>query len=209
MADTTIYDKGQTVQTYDVIINNEKKGPFTPQELSGLVKIGMVTPDTLVLAPTMTGWEAAGSVPGLAPILAGEGPPPEPPAGPTPAVKRAQANAAAFARKHRFTDDIAAFSVPDTKEDLWEFALLAAGKIKTDDFHAEGWFAMMEQIHLKAQTTYRGDSEGLARFTPLFYAMELKKIEKEKRRVKIIFALLLIFVIIPILGGVLAWLLTQ
>ena len=127
--------------------------------------------------------------------------------GPLNARERAQANAAAFGRKTMADDDIASFSVPDTKEDLWEFALMATGKIKTDAYGFKGWCALLEQIYLKAQTAYRDDPEGLDRLRPLMAAMELKKIEKTHRKVRIIIILLLIFFIIPILSGVLVWLL--
>ena len=132
-----------------------------------------------------------------------------PPGSTTTAVKRAQANAAALSRKPLAADDIASFPVPDTREDLWEFALMATGKIKTNAYGFEGWCALLEQILLKAQTTYRDDCEGLERFRPLIAAMELKKIEKQHRKVKIIIILLLIFFVFPILGGLLAWVLTQ
>lgn len=60
---------------YFAAINGASTGPYTQEQLKAAVLAGRVKADTLVWAQGMSGWQAAGTVPALAPVFAAMPPP--------------------------------------------------------------------------------------------------------------------------------------
>ena len=60
---------------YFAAINGASTGPYTQEQLKAAVLAGQVKADTLVWAQGMSGWQAAGTVPALAPVFAAMPPP--------------------------------------------------------------------------------------------------------------------------------------
>lgn len=60
---------------YFAAINGASTGPYTQEQLKADVLAGQVKADTLVWSQGMSGWQAAGTVPALAPIFAAMPPP--------------------------------------------------------------------------------------------------------------------------------------
>jgi membrane protease subunit (stomatin/prohibitin family) len=65
-----------------VLVNGQQAGPFTPQQLPGLVQQGSLTPQTMVWKPGMAAWAAASTQPELAGLFQAPPAPPVPPAPP-------------------------------------------------------------------------------------------------------------------------------
>jgi membrane protease subunit (stomatin/prohibitin family) len=64
---------------WHVAVNGQTMGPFAPEQLRSGVGTGELTAATLVWAPHLAGWTAAGSVAELAPLFAKPAAPPPPP----------------------------------------------------------------------------------------------------------------------------------
>lgn len=68
---------------------------------------------------------------------------------------------------------ISNFYIPNTKEDIYEFFILAYSNISAGGYGEEAWFAKLEQAHLKGKLAF-GDSAEFARIDELY-----KKIKKD------------------------------
>ena len=56
-------------------------------------------------------------------------------------------------------DLIRNFYIPNTKEDICEFFILALSNIKADNYDAEAWYAKLEQAYQKAKLSFGTTSE--------------------------------------------------
>ena len=76
------------------------------------------------------------------------------------------------------------FSVPNTKEDILEFMILAASNIDTkhgiDDPVTKAWISKLNQVYQRAEITMRGQQD----FEQIQKIYELKKAEIKKKKVK-------------------------
>jgi hypothetical protein len=68
---------------YTVAINNQQYGPYNVQQMQQMAQSGQINATTLVWAPGMPQWAAAGTVPELANLFMAT-PPPMPSAPPMP-----------------------------------------------------------------------------------------------------------------------------
>lgn len=55
-------------------------------------------------------------------------------------------------------DLIRNFYIPNTKEDICEFFILAVSNIKAEDDCADAWLAKLEQAYQKARLAFGNDS---------------------------------------------------
>ncbi|MDZ4687341.1 MAG: SPFH domain-containing protein [Planctomycetaceae bacterium] len=69
-----------TSAVWHVAVNGQTQGPFAPEQVQQGVAAGQVTAQTLVWAPHLAGWIAAGEVPELKTAFNRPSPPPLPPA---------------------------------------------------------------------------------------------------------------------------------
>ena len=74
-------------------------------------------------------------------------------------------------------DIISSFYIPNTKEDIYEFAILAAANIKIDSYAADAWYAKLEQTYKKAELSIKDTQEFL-------YISKLYKRAKRKHNVQ-------------------------
>ena len=59
------------------------------------------------------------------------------------------------------------FYIPNTKEDIYEFFILAIANIKTDDFYVDAWLSKLDQAYQKARLLF-GDSPEFIYLTKLY-----------------------------------------
>jgi hypothetical protein len=71
---------------FSVAVNGQTYGPYDMNALAQMKQAGQFTAQSMVWRDGMAGWQAAGTVPELAPLFAAAGapPPPPPPAPPAP-----------------------------------------------------------------------------------------------------------------------------
>ena len=68
---------------------------------------------------------------------------------------------------------IEAFPIPNTKEDIFEFAILAATKIKPEGSKTNSaWITKMKQVSLKAQLVFAEDKSSLEKFNAMLSEAE-------------------------------------
>ena len=68
---------------------------------------------------------------------------------------------------------IEAFPIPNTKEDIFEFAILAVTKIKPEGSKTNSaWITKMKQIYLKAQLVFAEDKSSLEKFKSILEEAE-------------------------------------
>jgi membrane protease subunit (stomatin/prohibitin family) len=65
---------------FSVAVNGQTYGPYDMNALSQMVSAGQFNAQSMVWRDGMAGWQTAGTVPELAPLFAGSGAPPPPPA---------------------------------------------------------------------------------------------------------------------------------
>lgn len=92
------------------------------------------------------------------------------------------------------------YSVPNTKEDILEFMLLASSNVKdkggTDDEISKAWLSKMEQVHQKAEILFDKDDETLNKIN-LIYTHKKEQIKKHKiKTVKIVIGCILGYVLL-------------
>ena len=58
-------------------------------------------------------------------------------------------------------DIISSFYIPNTKEDIYEFVILAAANIEIDSYAAEAWYAKLVQAYQKAELSIKDTQEFL------------------------------------------------
>lgn len=63
------------------------------------------------------------------------------------------------------------FYIPNTKEDIYDFFILAVSNIKADNKHSKAWFSKLEQAYQKAQLTL-GDTREFEYFRNLYVKAE-------------------------------------
>lgn len=96
-------------------------------------------------------------------------------------------------------DIISSFYIPNTKEDIYEFAILAAANIKIDSYAANAWYAKLEQAYKKAELSIKDTKEFL-------YVRKLYKKAKRKYQVQALlkFIIKIKFLIFGIVGIIMA-----
>uniref|UniRef100_A0A7C2K295 SPFH domain-containing protein n=1 Tax=Schlesneria paludicola TaxID=360056 RepID=A0A7C2K295_9PLAN len=65
---------------WHVAVNGQSQGPFAPEQIQQGIAAGQVTAQTLLWAPHLAGWTAAGELPELRAAFSRPAPPPPPPA---------------------------------------------------------------------------------------------------------------------------------
>lgn len=96
-------------------------------------------------------------------------------------------------------DIISSFYIPNTKEDIYEFAILAAANIKIDSYAADAWYAKLEQAYKKAELSIKDTKEFL-------YVRKLYKKAKRKYQMQALlkFIIKIKFLIFGIVGIIMA-----
>lgn len=61
------------------------------------------------------------------------------------------------------------FYIPNTKEDIYEFFILASSNIEAGGDNTDAWYAKLDQAYKKAQLVF-GDGQELERLTKLYKA---------------------------------------
>lgn len=97
-------------------------------------------------------------------------------------------------KKQEIESFIRNFSIPNTKEDICEFAILAMSNIKSEDDNTDIWFAKLEQAKQKALIMY-DDSYEYKQINRLYQEVCEKRREKEKLKVCKVIGLSVLFVI--------------
>ena len=95
------------------------------------------------------------------------------------------------------------FTIPNTKEDIYEFAILAITNIETGDENADIWFAKLEQAHKKSKIVF-GDSYEFTQIDKLYQeAIENKKtkVHLKLRRSLFCGVICIVGIIMAILGN--------
>jgi hypothetical protein len=64
---------------WHMAINGQTQGPFSPEQLRQGIAAGQVTAQSLLWAPHLAGWTAAGEIAELKPLFTPAVPPPPPP----------------------------------------------------------------------------------------------------------------------------------
>lgn len=73
-------------------------------------------------------------------------------------------------------DLIRTFYIPNTKEDIYEFFILALSNIKIGGMNTDAWMVKLEQAYQKAELSF-GNSEEFARLQPMYE--EAQKLNKK------------------------------
>ena len=106
------------------------------------------------------------------------------------------------------------FAIPNTKEDVLEFVILAAANIDVKTYSAgqtkaaqrelsDAWLAKLEQAYQKAQLMFPSSPE--FQNIESIYNQKLKQIKKEKRKILyIIIGPIIVFVVLMIFCGIMA-----
>lgn len=106
------------------------------------------------------------------------------------------------------------FAIPNTKEDVLEFVILAAANIDVKTYSAgqtkaaqrelsDAWLAKLEQAYQKAQLMFPSSPE--FQNIESIYNQKLKQIKKEKRKILyIILGPIIVFVVLMIFCGIMA-----
>lgn len=97
-------------------------------------------------------------------------------------------------KKQEIESFIRNFSIPNTKEDICEFAILAMSNIKSEDDNTDIWFAKLEQAKQKALIMY-DDSYEYKQINRLYQEACDKRKGKEKLKVCKVIGLCVLFVI--------------
>lgn len=97
-------------------------------------------------------------------------------------------------KKQEIESFIRNFSIPNTKEDICEFAILAMSNIKSEDDNTDIWFAKLEQAKQKALIMY-DDSYEYKQINRLYQEVCEKRREKEKLKACKVIGLSVLFVI--------------
>lgn len=101
------------------------------------------------------------------------------------------------------------FYIPNTKEDIYEFFILAISNIDTDDYDVSAWYAKLEQAYQKARLSFGNTSE-FVYLTELYNNAKKQKmsklITKNVKKSKLLQSLLLgvlgvIMMVIGFFGG--------
>lgn len=79
---------------------------------------------------------------------------------------------------------IKSFVIPNTKEDIYEFAILAMSNMSTDDDSTEVWVTKLEQAHKKARILFEDTYEfkQIDRLYIEYYEQQQKKTQRKFRR---------------------------
>ena len=101
-------------------------------------------------------------------------------------------------------DLISNFYIPNTKEDIYEFFILAVSNIKADSDCREAWVAKLEQAYLKAKLVL-GESEDFKYFQDLYdksikSSIKNQMVESNRYKGKTVFVIGIIMIAIGIIG---------
>jgi len=86
---------------------------------------------------------------------------------------------------------IEGFPIPNSKEDIFEFAILAVTKIKPESPKTNSaWIAKLKQVHLKAQLVFAEDKSSMEKFKSMLAEAEALSPSDEKDGKKGLFGFL-------------------